>query len=499
MKRSRIGVSGAVAVGAAAVLAVVVGTPAGAGPAPGGSTGPSSSQSPYLVRSQPGIGLKSVVTVGDTVPKVGGGSYRMVGIPDGLGAFDNGDGTFTVLMNHELPDSLGGIRAHGAAGAFVSKWTVRKDDLSVVGAEDLIKQVATWNTATSSYNAPATGVVIGRLCSADLPAAPAFYNAATGKGYDDRIFMDGEEVGAEGRAFAHLLTGTSYELPALGKLSFENSVANRATGDKTVVIGLDDSTPGQVYVYAGDKQAAGSAVDRAGLTGGTLYGIKISGFPAEGAATGIPSGTAFTAHAFGDVSAWTGAQLEAASNSADVTRFNRPEDGAWDPSSPNDFYFVTTASFTAASRLWRLHFADPANPAAGGTISMLLDGTETGGTPERLHMLDNLTVNGRSQVILQEDPGNQPYLARVWLYDIASDTLTQVAEHDPARFAPPTPAPFTQDEESSGVIDASGILGAGWYLLDVQAHYPDPDPELVEGGQLLAMHISAGKFPKHDG
>ncbi len=26
----------------------------------------------------------------------------MVGIPDGLGAFDNHDGTFTVLMNHEL-------------------------------------------------------------------------------------------------------------------------------------------------------------------------------------------------------------------------------------------------------------------------------------------------------------------------------------------------------------------------------------------------------------
>lgn len=72
-------------------------------------------------------------------------------------------------------------------------------------------------------------------------------------------------------------------------------------------------------------------------------------------------------------------------------------------------------------------------------------------------------------------PGNQPYLGRVWLYDIASDTLTQLAEHDPARFASPNPA-LRQDEESSGVIDVSDILGAGWYLLDVQAHYPNDDP-----------------------
>ena len=28
--------------------------------------------------------------------------YRMARIPDGLGAFDNGEGTITVLMSHEL-------------------------------------------------------------------------------------------------------------------------------------------------------------------------------------------------------------------------------------------------------------------------------------------------------------------------------------------------------------------------------------------------------------
>src|SRR6266516_4661690 len=100
VNRSRVGVRGVVGVGAAMTLAAaVVSAPVSAGATPGGSTGPSSSQSPYLVRSQPGVVLRSIVTVGDAVPKVGGGSYRMVGSPDGLGAYDNGDGTFTVLMN----------------------------------------------------------------------------------------------------------------------------------------------------------------------------------------------------------------------------------------------------------------------------------------------------------------------------------------------------------------------------------------------------------------
>ncbi|MDQ3774060.1 MAG: hypothetical protein M3461_06675 [Pseudomonadota bacterium] len=46
--------------------------------------------------------------------------YRMVGIPDGLGAYDNHGGTFTVLMNHELREVAGVPRAHGGIGAFVS-------------------------------------------------------------------------------------------------------------------------------------------------------------------------------------------------------------------------------------------------------------------------------------------------------------------------------------------------------------------------------------------
>jgi hypothetical protein len=114
-------------------------------------------------------------------------------------------------------------------------------------------------------------------------------------------------------------------------------------------------------------------------------------------------------------------------------------------------------------------------------IDMLLGGDEDGGTGEAYHMLDNMTINRYGQLVLQEDTGNNRYLARIWLYDIASDTLTEVGHHDPDRFG-------------DGVIDVSAILGSCWFLLDVQAHYNPGDPKLVEGCQLLAMHFQPGKF-----
>jgi hypothetical protein len=421
---------------------------------------------------------------------VGGGSYRMAGIPDGLGAFDNGDGTFTVLMNHELTNVKGVARAHGGIGAFVSKWVIRKDNLAVVSGEDLIEEVRLWSAAGYVVT---PNVIFSRFCSADLPAASAFFNTATGKGFDGRLFLNGEENGTEGRGFAHALDGNSYELPWLGKFAFENSLANWGTGDRTVVVSQDDAGggKGQVYVYAGDKKATGATpVDRAGLTGGSLYGIKVTGYPAEVAATGIPNGTRFGVYSFGDVSSKSGAQLETDSNTNGVTQFRRPEDGAWDTSNRNVYYFVTTDQYPGKSRLWRLTFDDAGHPELGGTIDMLLDGAEG------QQMLDNISVNDRGQIVGLEDIGDQPALGKVWHYDIAHDAITQIAEHDPALFTPGVPAFITQDEETSGVIDVSNILGEGWYLLDDQVHAASADPELVEGGQLLAMHLPPGKFPQ---
>ncbi len=457
---------------------------AGAVPPPPPATGGAavcSSQASYMVPVAPGVITKAILTTGASPNnKPDGTPYRMVGIPDGLGAFDNGDGTFTLLSNHELGNSVGIARAHGGIGAFVSRWQVRKSDLCVQHGEDLIKNVMLWSPATSSY-APATNAVFGRFCSADLPAASALYDAATGLGYDGHLFLDGEEAGTEGRGMAHAMDGTSWDLPRLGKFSFENSVANPGAGVSTIVAGTDDSTPGEVYIYIGTKTGAGSPIERAGLSNGLLYGIKVTGVPSEDAATGIPT-TAFTLEPLGNVENSTGAALEAASVAQGVTLFNRPEDAAWDPSSPNDLYFVTTASFTGQSRLWRAHFTNIANPLAGGSIEMLLSGTEG------QKMMDNIAVDKRGHVMIVEDVGNNAHLGRVLRYDIATDTLTVVAEHDPNRFVTGAPAFLTQDEEFSGIIDASSILGDGWFLVDDQAHYNIGNAELVEGGQFIALY-----------
>jgi hypothetical protein len=176
-------------------------------------TGPSSSASPYMLRVESGVVSAAILTVGDAVD-----GYRLVGIPDGLGAFDNGDGTFTLLANHEIPGSQGIPRAHGAPGAFVSRWIIRKNDLAVLHGSDLIQEVARWNVETSWWDAPAKGVAMSRLCSADLAPISALYDAARGLGYAGRIFLNGEEVSPnqEGRAFAHLGHACTVVGPACG-------------------------------------------------------------------------------------------------------------------------------------------------------------------------------------------------------------------------------------------------------------------------------------------
>jgi Alkaline phosphatase PhoX len=455
-------------------------------------TGPSSSQSPYVLPSQDGVVTKSILTVGDSV-----GGYRMVGIPDGLGAAKDRHGNFTVFMNHELANNLGAVRAHGSTGAFVSQWSIRKQSLAVNSGRDLIQQVATWNAATSTFNPAAKGVSLGRFCSATLAPRSAIYDKKSKLGYRGRLFMDGEEVGTEGRAFAHAEDGTSYELASVGKYSFENAVANPATGKATVVVGTDDSTPGQVYVYVGQKTATGNPAEKAGLTGGTLYGLKVDGVATETDGTVLPGGSArFSLVPLGDVTNLTGAQLQAATVAAGASNMNRPEDGSWDPSNARNFYFNTTAAFNGISRIWKLRFDSPADVLAGGVATIAVasppfDPAKANEDQSGPRMLDNMTVNTRGQVISLEDVGNNAYLGGVYQYD-PSTGLARIAEHDPARFAVGGSAFITQDEESSGVIPAP-FLGSGKYLIDVQNHRASADPELVEGGQLLVLQIPPGK------
>lgn len=107
-------------------------------------------------------------------------------------------------------------------------------------------------------------------------------------------------------------------------------------------------------------------------------------------------------------------------------------------------------------------------------------------------MMDNLTVNDRGQVLIQEDTGGNPYLAGIYQYDIASGAIRRIADHDPQRFTPGGSSFDTIDEESSGIIPAP-FLGAGAYLFGDQNHTKLADPAIVEKGQLLLMKVPPGQ------
>jgi PKD repeat protein len=457
-----------------------------------GTQGPSSSQTSYVVPVAPGVRAVAIMTTGDSVnPKLDNATpYRLVGIPDGMGGIDGDDGTLLATCNHEINANSAVSRAHGSAGAFVSAIRIDRTTLAVRSGYDLIRTVETWNAATQVYVQGTTS--FDRFCSADVPAVSAFHDPVSGLGTTERFHMNGEESGA-GRAWAHQITGVnagvSWELPKLGKQGWENIVACPTAQVKTVVACNDDTTPGQVLIYVGTKLAAGTDVQKAGLTNGTVYGVVANGARTESRTTGIGLAKgvdgAFTMVALPDQAA-SGANTESAADSAGVTEFLRPEDGAWDPLRPGDFYFVTTdgALPSGRSRLWRLRFSDIANPAAGGAVTMLLEGTEGG------DMFDNIAIDRLGHVILQEDLGGNAKSGKIWQYDVNTTAFTLLAKHDPARFGDSpggSPvSPFNNDEESTGIFDASEFLGPGWFVFGVQAHY-SISGELFQGGQLLAL------------
>jgi hypothetical protein len=472
----------------------------------------------YLIPTAPGVELTPLLTTGDHAAN----GYRMVGIPDGLGALDNGDGTFTVLMNHELRSGNGVPRAHGNKGAFVSKWVIDKATGAVLSGQDQIRTVFLFDPVSGQYvNA---SPAFNRFCSATLAEQTAFFNPATGRGTQERIFTNGEEA-ADGRAFAHVVSsGESYQLARLGRMAYENVVSNPFPQDLTVVGMQDDSSrlfasegaglpdpvtglatepPSEVYFYVGYKQSTGSVIDRAGLTNGTIAGLKVVGSATEAT---VHSGDRFTLADLGDVSAQTPEQFETASQAAGTTQFRRPEDGSWDPTNRNVYYFVTTDIFAGDTRLWKLTFDDIRHPELGGRIEIAQDSPAS----KFGEMFDNVTVNGNGDVLIQEDVGNNVYLGQILQHDASTGDLFAVAKHDPRFFLDTDPAtpgvqpaadadPYmagvqgTQDEESSGIIDVSSILGPNHYLTVVQAHYTNSDPELVEGGQLLILNTDAAR------
>jgi hypothetical protein len=448
-----------------AVLLIFVALPALAGNA-------------YVQPVAAGWEVRPIITVGESAKN----GYRMVGVPDGLGAFDNGDGTLTVLMNHELNADIGTVRAHGSKGAFVSRWVLGLNDLVMFSGDDLIKKVQLWDAEKQHYYL-AQNVTFGRFCSADLAHGSAFLDD-DGIGFDGKILLNGEEdKELGGRALAHVVSGeyngVSYELPHLGRVAWENLLALPKSGKRTVVIGMDDFPGGHVYVYVGEKRNFGNPAEKAGLVGGVLYTVRFEG-------------ERFTLLPLGDVVGLGGEMLRARSNVLGATPLLRPEDGAWDKLDKNLFWFATTDKIDGQSQLFRMDFDDARTPEKGGSFSAVLTAHDIGG-----QMFDNIEADSDGRILINEDPGSNQFAAGIWLFDPKlPNKATRIFEADAERFVHQTSKKFmTLDEEQSGIVEITNeVKSASWfdtnrryYLGVAQAHLRHSDPELVEYGQLYLI------------
>ena len=483
------------------------------------SRGPSTTTDPYVLPVADRVSITSLLTVNDA--GAAGNGYEMVGIPDGIGLSIAG-GRAVAFMNHELRDAQGIVRRHGQIGSFASRLEIDRRTLAVTAGSDLVDPgVRFYDYPTGAYvttgarfadNMPQDST-FGRWCSSTLTDPGLLYSESKRVGYRGQIYFGNEEDGDIGRTFGVLTDGTTKALPRLGLFQWENTIPADNTSATTLVMGQEDGPAGpvsQLWVYAGTKQQSGDAFDRAGLTNGLSFVIDVVN---QAVSTDTQwravVGTGNSAPVTLNEVPWN--QSGAAQNAealAEGLGMNRIEDGYWDPNDRDRFYFVTTEGGDTTTTfpytrdgggLWLLEFKNVDKPQQGARLTLLLDGSEeiAPGEP-KLNKPDNMAIDRQGNLLIQEDPGNNAHLARILAYRLEDGALGVVARFDADRFLAGGSAFLTQDEESSGIIDADRAFGRGSFLFEAQIHTPAGLPpgtgpntvqEYVENGQLLLLRV----------
>jgi hypothetical protein len=421
---------------------------------------------PMLKPIAPGIQITPFLTAGDTV-----GDYQFAGTPDGMGALDNGDGTFMLLVNHEW------ARGGNLADAMVSKLTVDRKTLHVTAGEYLVN-------GSEGYK---------RFCSATLVGKET--------GFDAPLFLTNEE-GTDGKRGGIVvaidpLSGKVTDLPHLGHFPHENTTAVPYKG-KVVLISGDDSWPGELFMFVADSSA-----DL--LSGkGQLYVLKADdkeGKPIQFEnqltkgdsipATFVP----VSQDANKDASA-----LAAAVEKMGAFKFVRIEDSEYDRNDPTTVWFATTGRsdatdprtrkpYDARGALWNVRL-DPVDPTKA-TLSLVLRGDQG----DDILNPDNVATSQNSVILLEDinDELRGKHPGRVLRYDLKTKTITVLAEVVQKDFdgkAIPDDKPGAW--ESSGVINAFDLLGDGTWIINVQAHTLQTKQlgGTDAGGQLLVIQAA---------
>jgi hypothetical protein len=511
------------------MLAGLAATAATAGPPEAGFR---TAVKPYA-KGVPGSGwvTEPIISADDKVPETGTpvAQYRMVGIPDGLGAYRKGD-TVKVLMTHEIAQkgprdpsdrSEPRVGRPGQRGAFASEWTLNRQGEVISGrrAFDRVYQDDTFvGPAAQEDN---TTPAFARWCSAFL--------AGSEVGFDREIFFANEESGPtgseEGKTTSFdprgsqsvaIFDGEAHALSKLGRFPRENTIVMPHTGRFTVTLSTEDgpagTTDSQLYMYIGRKdRSSRSVLRRNGLDNGRLYVFAsddgrdnenaiLQGDRVPGHFVEIPG-----ADQMSDV------QLEAASDAAGAFGFARVEDGMFDASDNRRFWFVTTGEQATDSpdphinELGRINHLDIRSPREV-VLTQAFNADQMTPAEDGPMSPDNLDVT-RHFVVVQEDGtgASRPDIGArgrdgsIWMLPKrtagAPPTFTRVVElvgmteggRDGIRTGPAI-------WETSGVIDTAKELGKDTFLFDVQAHPPTTAPpppagsEITrEDGQLLLL------------
>jgi len=481
---------------------------------------------PYLAPVGDKYHIKPLLSVGDRVPETSNSSlsYQMVGFPDGLGAHQNEDGTITLYMNHEFLNTVLSEPRVGQPqhrGALVSKFTLDENGevLSGERAYDLVyhENTLVGPAAQVDNSTPA----FARFCSGSLAGREA--------GFDRPIYLTNEEENSsntfdgKGGLTVAIFDKEAHALPKLGHFSKENNLVLPHNGHQTVIMSLEDgpsTADSQLYMYVGEKdhRPDASVLARNGLDTGKLY-VFVSTTPGKndehsfktGSITGrwveIPNAENLT-----DV------ELEAFSDAVGAFGFVRIEDGAFSKGSKKDFFFVTTGGNAAAGnnlgRLYQLqmqHF-DPSFPAELKVVynadQIIVAGGDIAISPDNIDLSEDfLMINEDGHSTSRLVMAKKGRDGSIWRFELKKhlghtsvdvSTATRVAElNPPGRDGIPVgPGVW----ESSGIIDASELLGEDTWLTDVQAHIPTaaPAPNTVEDGQLLLL-TPTDDHRKHQG
>ena len=440
----------------------------------------------YILPVASGVEIKPLAYAGDKIT-----STVVRGVPDGMGAYKNAAGDVTLLSVHEIPSysPLAQLSKSSTSqwGVSITEFNYSTKSGKITSAKNFIKDIKYFNYNTGVYgDTPIGGAPAGttkgldwnisRFCSATLVQAGdlAFKDGATTYGYEGGVFLSGEEDGDNGyaRGFAFDMDGHGIQLPRMGLASWENLMPNLKPGINTVIMGNEDgsATDSQLFMYVGKKTTSGTFADKAGLTNGDLHVLSIPE---------IANDNAFRAK-YGKNKAvdvefkktiWNAdIATQQKDHAAQGTEMSRVEDGAWDPTNPNVYYFVTTESNKdpgatkenpsepGVSRdgggFWRLTFVDGQKPELGAKLELLLDGSEA----PYLSKPDNMTITSEGIVLLQEDPGNNAHVSRIVAFRPKDGKLAVVAQFNSDYFAKGASKFMTIDEETSGIIDVTSLI-----------------------------------------